>query len=106
MYQAVLYSHDSLVRWDKHFTDVYFRHAKKGEPLLPKDVYVADFIKEQRKKDGKRFKALVFTPNLFQHIGIHSAIGNKRTIASAQISYTFPDDDEPIVFDESFIKGK
>jgi hypothetical protein len=47
---------------------------------------------------------MIFTPNLFQHTGILSSIGNNRSLRSAVISYSFPDDDTPITFDEDYIR--
>jgi hypothetical protein len=105
MYQANLYSADALDRWIDFMTDVYITARDQGVRLQPKDVYVDEFNSAQLEKYQKQFKSMIFTPNIFQHTGIESSIGNIRTVHSAMISYTFPDDDTPIVFDEAYIKG-
>lgn len=105
MYQANLYSADALDRWIDFMTDVYVEARDKGIRLQPKDVYVDDFNAQQREKYQKQFKSMIYTPNIFQHTGIESSIGNTRTVHSAMISYSFPDDDTPITFDEEYIKG-
>lgn len=100
MTQAVIFSRNVLEQWDTFFTKVYF---EEGAHLQPKDMYVPDFIKEYQQLTGQRMKPMILVPNLFQHIGISSSVGNDRTLSSALISYSFPDDDVPIQVDYNYL---
>lgn len=104
-YPAVLYTADGLDRWVTFMTQVYRKCQRDGTAPEPKDVYVDAFIQEQHRATGRHYKPMIYTPNIFQHTGIHSSIGNGNggSLRSAALSYTYPDDDEPLIFDAAYV---
>jgi hypothetical protein len=105
LYQANLYSHDAMGRWTRFLRRVYFANKAAGLPLQPKDNYVKAFNASQKKDGGKEYMHMIWRPSVFQHTGIESSIGNNRTLHTAQISHSFPDDDLPIIFDKRYIEA-
>lgn len=105
LYQANLYSHDAMGRWTRFLRHVYFLNKAAGLPVQPKDTYVAAFNASQKKDGGKEYMHMIWRPSVFQHTGIESSIGNNRTLQTAQISHSFPDDDLPITFNKKYIES-
>lgn len=104
-YQANLYSKHMIKNWAQFYRNIYFTAKKTKKPTHPKDCYLDIFIEEQKKITGIDLKGMAFTPSIFQHTGVKSSIDNYRTLEIADISYSFPDDDVPIVFNREFIES-
>lgn len=101
---AILYTKESLSRWNK-FLRLTYRKAKISNiRIRPKDTYVADF-KNNERVNGKNMVQMVYQPSVFQHTGIQSSVGHDLSYNNANLSLTFPDDDAPIDFDKNFIES-
>lgn len=97
---AVLYPQAELAKLADHYEQMLREQSGSTSPqYLPKD----NVPNQYRLRNN--LAELITVPSVFQHTGVHSSLAFKgaHSVQSISVSTDFPDDDEPIRFDRSFV---